>query len=257
MSSIEMDENNQQDQQKPPLLDANQDKLLETASKDLNLSIQILIDTESTSNEDKTDLVSKIENILRSQINLCIENQKFGSLQVPTIYRIIEGSDKEIIDHTLLLDFILKSVDTRFTLFKFVELQKLKEEKIEEFFKFINDQKEEIREKFLSYIPHEIIIGGNNDYNQLGEKSNNQIICPLMKSINPFSLLSYSVYYEHSVLIKRDGSLLGVGNNNNGQICDSLPKTKITEFTEFSINDSNGCKLTPVSAVCGDYYTLY
>ena len=152
-----MDENNQQDQQKSPLSDANQDKLLETASKDLNLSIQILLDTESTSNEDKTDLVIKIENILRSQINLCIENQKFSSLQVPTIYRIIEGSDKEIIDHNLLHDFILKSADTRFTLFKFVELQKLKEEKIEEFFKFIDDQKEETRDKLLSYLQFDFV----------------------------------------------------------------------------------------------------
>ena len=104
-----------------------------------------------------------------------------------------------------------------------------------------------------------IIVGGINEYNQLGEKPNNKsenvdgysfISPPLNLSLNFSSLLSYSVYSDHPVLVTRGGSLLGIGYNSDGRITSFLKKTEISQFTEFSIKDDSGSQLVPISAVC-------
>lgn len=98
--------------------------------KDLNFTIQILVDSIKTNNSLEMKLASQIENFLIERINECIENAKFSELPVPTICRILDQS-KGKFDHNLLVDFILESVETRFVLLKFVELQKLTDEKVE------------------------------------------------------------------------------------------------------------------------------
>ena len=67
-----------------------------------------------------------------------------------------------------------------------------------------------------------IIIGGFNECNLLCEKPNNKsengnpVISPhLILSLDSSSLLSYSVYSYHSVLVTRGGSLLGIGDNDD------------------------------------------
>lgn len=107
-----------------------------------------------------------------------------------------------------------------------------------------------------------IIVGGLDDYNQLGEKPNNknrsQIIHPPVKlPLDPSSFLSYAVYGDHSVLVTSDGSLKGVGYNSDGRISATLQKTKIKDFTNFCIKDGSGRQLAAVSAVCCQYGTLY
>ena len=102
-----------------------------------------------------------------------------------------------------------------------------------------------------------IFVSGYNDYNGLGSKPNNKngkgcpIISPPVKlSFDPSSLLSYSAYNDHSVLVMSDGSLKGVGNNKDGQISSTLQKTEIKNFTDFCIKDRSGRQLAAISAVC-------
>lgn len=107
-----------------------------------------------------------------------------------------------------------------------------------------------------------IIVGGNDQYNQLIANPNNEsgnpfINPPLKLPLDPSSLLSYSSYYFHTVLVTTDGKLLGAGYNIDGRISDTLTKTIITKLTEFSIKDSSGIQLIPVSAVCCNYGTFY
>ena len=64
------------------------------------------------------------------------------------------------------------------------------------------------------------------------------------------------VYFGHRGLVT-NGRSLGVGNNSKGRINSSLLKIKISHFTEFSINDDSGRQLSPVTAVCCFYSTLY
>lgn len=109
-----------------------------------------------------------------------------------------------------------------------------------------------------------IFVSGANTRDQLGEKANaknpsrNSIISPPCNShIDINSLLSYSAYDEHSVLITKDGKLLAIGNNENSQISGGLSRKVFKEFTEFNIKNSKGKLCTPHSAVCGIQYTLY
>ena len=109
-----------------------------------------------------------------------------------------------------------------------------------------------------------IIVAGYDEYNGLGEKPSNQsedgnpiIFPPVKLSFDPSSLLSYSAYCEHSVVVTSDGSLKGVGDNRDGQISATLQKTVIDDFTDFCIKDGSGRQLAAVSAVCYAWGTLY
>lgn len=110
--------------------------------KDLNFTIQFLIDSQKVNDHMETKVTSKIESFLKEQINECIKNDKFRELPISTLYRIIDIS-KEKVDNNLLVDFILKSDSSHFILLKFVELQKLTEKKIEELINFFDNQEED------------------------------------------------------------------------------------------------------------------
>ena len=83
------------------------------------------------------------------------------------------------------------------------------------------------------------------------------LIQTIKKKVVDQSLLSFSVYNNHTVLITSSGSLQGFGVNESGRIIDSLPKTIIYEFSEISVKDKNGQTLVPVSAVVDSFCTLY
>lgn len=125
------------------------------------------------------------------------------------------------------------------------------------------DELEQYKRK-LKKFTQLVIVRGLDNYNQLGENLNNNddinqslIGPPLKLSLDFSSLLSYSVYYRHSVFVTNGGKLLGIGDNENGRINSILPKAKINQFTEFSIKNESGYQLIPISAVCLDKGTLY
>ena len=57
--------------------------------KDLKFTIQFLHDYEASNNNIETKFAAKIEEFLRERINECIKNNKFGELEVSTVFRII------------------------------------------------------------------------------------------------------------------------------------------------------------------------
>ena len=108
-----------------------------------------------------------------------------------------------------------------------------------------------------------IIVGGDDEYNILGEKHNNKtksghpIISPPVKvSLDTSLLLSCSAYGKHAVLVTSDGSLKGVCSNFDGRVSSALQKTIIEDFTDFCIKDDRG-QLAAASAVCYWYGALY
>ena len=109
-----------------------------------------------------------------------------------------------------------------------------------------------------------LIVCGCDKHNQLGVKPNNIIenfdpfISPPVKfSLDLSSLLSYSSFGNHSVLVTSDGSLKGIGSNLNGKISATLQKKEAEDFTDFCITDDSRNHLAAVSAVCYQYGTLY
>lgn len=116
----------------------------------------------------------------------------------------------------------------------------------------------------MEQCPQSIIVCGLDDYNQLGETPNysdgdcHSTIYPSKKStIDPSTLLSFSIYSDRSVLVTKNYSMLGSGDNMSYRISSTLIKDEICQFTEFTINDDNGQPLKPLSAVCVNYATLY
>lgn len=109
-----------------------------------------------------------------------------------------------------------------------------------------------------------IKVCGTNEFHQLGVTSNTKndddddsVSPPVELQLDPSSILSFSSYNDHTVIITCDGVLHAIGNNEDGRIGGTLPKETLEKFTEYSIADKDGRTLVPVSAVCGFLYTLY
>lgn len=99
---------------------------------------------------------------------------------------------------------------------------------------------------------------GNNRSYQLGLNLNEpQVYPPQDSKINISSLLSFSVYYEHVVFIKKDGRAFAFGNNITSKIIGNIPKQIFKEEQEIILKDEKGHLIKFFSAVCGNNYTLY
>ena len=142
---------------------------------DLNFTIQILLDPDTSKNGLETQLLSKIENFLIERVNDCIKNSKFHQLSIPTICRIFDKS-KENINQDLLVDFILESASARFILLKYIELHKVNDDKVKKLINFIEEQEEERKKMYLEYIPFDILFIKSilNKYDEICNE-NNQI----------------------------------------------------------------------------------
>ena len=211
--------------------------------------------------EDFLKVPRRIQYEIISQENLRIESE--DSL-FDIVTEIIElGQEKEEISDVMFLEHIEFTELSEDRLFRFVEIFEWNEMSgllWNKLSKCLLNQTERKRKTTTTTI----IVGGDDEYNQLGEKPNNKnedgtpvISPPLNLSLDSSSLLSYSVYCDHSVLVTRGGSLLGIGDNSDGRISSSLTKTEISQFTEFSIKDDSGRQLAPISAVCSQCGTLY
>ena len=71
-------------------------------------------------------------------------NERISEVEHSRIYRIIEGSVKEgTLNHDFLVDFIIKSIDSRFIFHKFINIS---------FIKFLEDEDEEKESRTISGI---------------------------------------------------------------------------------------------------------
>ena len=134
------------------------------------------------------------------------------------------------------------------------------------FFDHSNNKKRNSRisKRFHGSDKCEIIVGGFNKFLQLLTESNNKgkngkpIISPPIKTaLETLSLLSFSVYGWHSICVLDDGSIKGIGYNNDGRISGNIKKIKYVELKDVSMNDRDGYRMTPISAVCCGGVTLY
>lgn len=105
---------------------------------------------------------------------------------------------------------------------------------------------------------------GYNKCFQFGDISNNQsknqtpCVCPpIDSSLDVSSLLSYSCYGVHSVIIDKNGRAYGIGYNEDFRISKTLPKERFKTEHEIFIKDPSNHPAKFLSAVCGWSYTLY
>lgn len=211
---------------------------------DLNFTIQILLDSDTAKSSLETKLSSKIENFLVERVNDCFNNLKFNKLPMSTICRIFDKS-KEIVSHDLLVDFILKSATTRFILFKYVELHKMKDDKVKELIEFIEKQDEEKKKMYLEYIPFNLLFIKRiiNKYDEV-LKENNQLKEKEQKSKEASESSddsNLSLDEEHKYNPQRGHLKIHVVNGKKLRKMDPIGKSD--PYMTFELKDHKGSKV--------------
>lgn len=109
-----------------------------------------------------------------------------------------------------------------------------------------------------------MIVSGHNYLKVLCAESNNDsvknppaISPPITSFLDIPSLLSYSVYDEHAIIITRDGRGFVVGNGIKGRLRSKNKNSIFEHITQLSIQDSEGNECIFLSAVCGTWYSLF
>lgn len=111
-------------------------KLLKKYSMNLAENIQfllnLLINQNTYMNSNSIDRLFSIdiETVLSKHINECLKSDKFKELPIPTIYRIIEKSDRNEIQSDILYDFVMESPKKRLPMLHFVDIKNLSFEKV-------------------------------------------------------------------------------------------------------------------------------
>ena len=98
----------------------------------------------------------QMEKILSQKICDCLSNNNFGKLQMPTIFKIIEKSDKQHINSNLLYDFISKSIEERCILFQFLDLKTLSDERFNEMYSKHSNSNDSNSKGYYSYVQNDI-----------------------------------------------------------------------------------------------------
>ncbi|KAK8892877.1 hypothetical protein M9Y10_030128 [Tritrichomonas musculus] len=98
----------------------------------------------------------QMEKILSQRICDCLSNNNFGKLQMPTIFKIIEKSDKQQINSNLLYDFISKSIEKRCILFQFLDLKTLSDERFNEMYSKYSNSNDSNSKGYYSYVQNDI-----------------------------------------------------------------------------------------------------
>ena len=99
---------------------------------------------------------------------------------------------------------------------------------------------------------------GINKFSQIDKKSNNKnysgdpIVSPPVKfHSDTTSFSSFSINWDQTAFITKNGKSYVRGDNNDGLISGSLPKRTFTEDTEFLLKNEGGHPCKFISAVCG------
>lgn len=107
-------------------------------------------------------------------------------------------------------------------------------------------------------------VAGYNDYRELICPPNNKcndfhiISPPCDAPIDPFSIVSFSSYFAHSVWVTKDHHIYASGNNGCCRITNELPDSQLaSKPSTFSVIDNKAQFWRISSVLCGYHYTLY
>lgn len=127
-------------------------------SKDIDYIIHLMTEQKMPGNEYlfENDLYSvELEDILGSQIEKCLQNENFKKLPISTVFRIIEKNQDIPISIDLLYDFIEELIEERYILFKFIDIQKLSNEKYDFFVNLYHQRKETSMKRYYEYLQYD------------------------------------------------------------------------------------------------------
>ena len=108
-------------------------KYSQNHSNDISFIINLLLKQNSIKNDQiiESDEISFFSELnLINQIDKCLQHDDFCRLPISNIYRIFESRKTNEFSNDLLFDYINKSIEQRFILFHFLDVQKLSEKKL-------------------------------------------------------------------------------------------------------------------------------
>lgn len=92
---------------------------LESHMNDIDLILSLKISEERNENQElfqEITFLKEIENIMKNNINECLDNDKIKEISVSTIYRILEGCQEKVSTEKLY-HFIIESIEERHIFF--------------------------------------------------------------------------------------------------------------------------------------------
>ena len=137
-------------------------KYTQKYQNDVDFVIKIIRDQIYTqnSNIDDADVYCQIspdmEELLSKNIDKCFSNPIFNEFPASKVYRICEKSDTQI-SSDLLYDFIKKSVDERYILFRFLSIKNLSTEKFNDLCDRLLNNENSLSKRYFHYIPFDLL----------------------------------------------------------------------------------------------------
>ncbi|KAK8880828.1 hypothetical protein M9Y10_003522 [Tritrichomonas musculus] len=131
------------------------DRYLEKHSQNIDLIIHLLIDQISSENSElfiQNRFSANMEKYLNDNVDKCIEDENFGKLPASVINRIFEKSDIQKISSDMLYDFIVKCINERFVLFKFLDIRKLSDQNFNDMYLNYSKLNESNLIKYYDYL---------------------------------------------------------------------------------------------------------
>ncbi|KAK8860814.1 hypothetical protein M9Y10_012504 [Tritrichomonas musculus] len=129
-------------------------------SKNINFIINLMVDHHRNKNDEIfaiDDFSKEMEIFLVNNINECLVNESFQHLPVSVIYRMIDQSRREDVSNDLLYEFIMESIDSRFVLFSFVNIEKLTEKHFEDLCEQYSKWKGSEIKRYCEYLTIDIL----------------------------------------------------------------------------------------------------
>lgn len=133
-------------------------KYFQNYSNDINFILSLMVSSNLSDDITNNCYFSIMEQNLINNINSLFENPKFGQLQISSIYRIIEKSEPDNISSDLLYSFISKAIEKRFILFKFLNLERLSDEKFDELLFNYENANDSLTKSYYNYLSNGISI---------------------------------------------------------------------------------------------------
>lgn len=97
---------------------------------DIDYIVNMILSSISETKNDNLqcdEFSNEMEKQLSSKIEKCLQNENFGDLPISIIYRVIKNSDQKRISSNDLYKFIAQSIDKRYLLFSFLNIENLTE----------------------------------------------------------------------------------------------------------------------------------
>ena len=174
--------------------------------------LNLLIENRSDTNNEFFqfgEVSTEMENCLSDKIDQSIQNQRFGQLPIALIYRVIEKCDRKKLSNDVLYDFIMNSINERFTLFFFIDVNDLSDEKFNDLYHHYILLKNTPSSVYFKCLPFDLmqvkslkevnkeVQKEKNEKNKLKEENilYTQIIEDLLKVSNLNNLNTNSIYF--------------------------------------------------------------